>query len=300
MGSRTLLACSKRHPYFFKDQNLEKYLIFKMASQELIDKLKDAATRLRIHSVECTAAAGSGHPTSCSSMAETIACLYFQVMHYDNDKPKDASNDRFILSKGHCAPILYAAHAMSGLFPIEEIQKLRKIDSDLEGHPTPRLNFIDVATGSLGQGLSVACGMAYVGKFIDKASYRTYCLREMENLWKEMFGKPLTLLDTTSWTTFVLLSMLTVLVKVILLHSNMIWHNIRLVWKVLASMLLLWMDMMSEHCSKLLMRLLLPRENLPYSCAKLSREKILDQKLKILWAGMEKLLEINLLMLLSI
>jgi transketolase len=153
---------------------LEKYLIFKMASQELIDKLKDAATRLRIHSVECTAAAGSGHPTSCSSMAETIACLYFQVMHYDNDKPKDASNDRFILSKGHCAPILYAAHAMSGLFPIEEIQKLRKLDSDLEGHPTPRLNFIDVATGSLGQGLSVACGMAYVGKFIDKASYRTY------------------------------------------------------------------------------------------------------------------------------
>merc|ERR1712170_55802 len=176
MGSRTLLACSKRHPHFFKDQNLEKYFIFKMASQELIDKLKDAATRLRIHSVECTAAAGSGHPTSCSSMAETIACLYFQVMHYDNDKPKDASNDRFILSKGHCAPILYAAHAMSGLFPIEEIQKLRKIDGDLEGHPTPRLNFIDVATGSLGQGLSVACGMAYVGKFIDKASYRTYCL----------------------------------------------------------------------------------------------------------------------------
>merc|ERR1711936_253148 len=176
MGSRTLLACSKRHPHFFKEQNLEKYLIFKMASQELVDKLKDAATRLRIHSVECTAAAGSGHPTSCSSMAETIACLYFQVMHYDNDKPKDASNDRFILSKGHCAPILYAAHAMAGLFPIEEIQKLRKLDSDLEGHPTPRLNFIDVATGSLGQGLSVACGMAYVGKFIDKASYRTYCL----------------------------------------------------------------------------------------------------------------------------
>jgi len=160
-----------------------------MASKELVDKLKDAATRLRIHSVECTAAAGSGHPTSCSSMAETIACLYFQVMHYDNDKPKDASNDRFILSKGHCAPILYAAHAMSGLFPIEEIQKLRKIDSDLEGHPTPRLNFIDVATGSLGQGLSVACGMAYVGKFIDKASYRTYCLmgdgESMEgNVWE--------------------------------------------------------------------------------------------------------------------
>merc|ERR1711936_511374 len=191
MGSRTLLACSKRHPYFFKDQNLEKYLIFKMASQELIDKLKDAATRLRIHSVECTAAAGSGHPTSCSSMAETIACLYFRVMRYSVAEPKHPSNDRFILSKGHAAPILYAAWAEAGLFPVSELLNLRKIDSDLEGHPTPRLNFIDVATGSLGQGLSVACGMAYVGKHIDKASYRTYCLmgdgESMEgNVWEAL------------------------------------------------------------------------------------------------------------------
>jgi len=152
-------------------------------------KLKDAATHLRIHSIESTTTAGNGHPTSCSSMAETIACLYFNVMGYDNDKPKDASNDRFILSKGHAAPILYAAHAMAGQFPVEDLQKLRKIDSDLEGHPTPRLNFIDVATGSLGQGLSVACGMAYVGKFLDKASYRTYCLmgdgESMEgNVWE--------------------------------------------------------------------------------------------------------------------
>merc|ERR1711899_122119 len=110
-------------------------------------------------------------------------------MRYDNAKPKDASNDRFILSKGHAAPILYAAHAMAGQFPVEDLQQLRKLDSDLEGHPTPRLNFIDVATGSLGQGLSVACGMAYVGKHIDKASYRTYCLmgdgESMEgNVWE--------------------------------------------------------------------------------------------------------------------
>jgi len=153
------------------------------------DKLKDAATHLRIHSINMTQASGNGHPTSCSSMAETLACLYFNVMRFDNDKPKDASNDRFILSKGHAAPILYAAHAMAGQFPIEDLQNLRKIDSDLEGHPTPRLNFIDVATGSLGQGLSVACGMAYVGKFLDKASYRTYCLmgdgESMEgNVWE--------------------------------------------------------------------------------------------------------------------
>ena len=88
--------------------------------------------------------------------------IYF--FRFDNSKPKDASNDRFILSKGHAAPILYAAHALVGQFPVKDLLQLRKIDSDLEGHPTPRLNFIDVATGSLGQGLSVACGMAYVGK----------------------------------------------------------------------------------------------------------------------------------------
>ena len=98
---------------------------------------------------------------------------------------------RFILSKGHAAPILYAAWAEAGLFPRENLMNLRKIDSDLEGHPTPRLSFIDVATGSLGQGLSVACGMAYCGKFHDKASYRTYCLmgdgESMEgNIWEAL------------------------------------------------------------------------------------------------------------------
>merc|ERR1719367_795913 len=112
-------------------------------------------------------------------------------MRFDNSKPKDASNDRFILSKGHAAPILYAAHALVGQFPVSELMKLRTIDSDLEGHPTPRLNFVDVATGSLGQGLSIAAGMAYVGKHIDKASYRTYCLmgdgESMEgNVWEAL------------------------------------------------------------------------------------------------------------------
>jgi transketolase len=78
--------------------------------------------------------------------------------------------------KGHAAPILYAAWAEAGLFPVEDLLNLRQLNSDLEGHPTPRLNFVDVATGSLGQGLSVAAGMAYVGKYIDKAPYRVYCL----------------------------------------------------------------------------------------------------------------------------
>ncbi|XP_075230346.1 transketolase-like protein 2 isoform X2 [Lycorma delicatula] len=138
--------------------------------------LKDIANKLRIDSIKATDASKSGHPTSCASMAEIMSVLFFHTMRYKLSAPKDASNDRFILSKGHAAPILYAAWAEAGLFPVGDLLNLRKVDSDLEGHPTPRLNFIDVGTGSLGQGLSVAAGMAYVGKYYDKASYRVYCL----------------------------------------------------------------------------------------------------------------------------
>jgi transketolase len=145
-------------------------------SADTLAELKDIANRLRIYSINATTASKSGHPTSCSSMAEVMSVLFFHTMRYKVQVPKDPSNDRFILSKGHAAPILYAAWAEAGLFPVSDLNNLRKIDSDLEGHPTPRLNFIDVATGSLGQGLSVAAGMAYVGKYIDNAPYRTYCL----------------------------------------------------------------------------------------------------------------------------
>ncbi|KAL5273652.1 TKT family protein [Megaselia abdita] len=141
-----------------------------------VQELKDIAHRLRIHSITSTQASKSGHPTSCASIAEIMSVLFFQTMRYKLSAPKDASNDRFVLSKGHAAPILYAAWAEAGLFPISDLQNLRKIDSDLEGHPTPRLNFIDVGTGSLGQGVAVAAGMAYVGKNFDKTDYRTYVL----------------------------------------------------------------------------------------------------------------------------
>lgn len=138
--------------------------------------LEDVANKLRVDSIESTSAAGSGHPTTCMSAAEVMSVLFFHTMKYKVDAPKDPANDRFIMSKGHAAPILYAAWAEAGLFPVENLKNLRKIDSDLEGHPTPRLSFVDVATGSLGQGLSVAAGMAYTGKYLDKADYRTYCL----------------------------------------------------------------------------------------------------------------------------
>lgn len=105
-----------------------------------------------------------------------MSVLFFRVMRYNVSEPRSPSNDRFILSKGHAAPVLYSAWAEAGLFPVEELDKVRFFESDLEGHPTPRLNFVDVATGSLGQGLSCAAGMAYVGKYIDKAPYRVFCL----------------------------------------------------------------------------------------------------------------------------
>lgn len=140
-----------------------------------IELLKGIANKLRIHSINATTAAGSGHPTSCCSMADLMAALFFGHMRYDAKNPKHHNNDRFILSKGHAAPILYAAWAEAGLFPIEELLKLRRIDSDLEGHPTPRLPFADVATGSLGQGLGVGVGVALAGR-LDKLDYNTYVL----------------------------------------------------------------------------------------------------------------------------
>ncbi|XP_059621900.1 transketolase-like protein 2 [Phlebotomus argentipes] len=141
-----------------------------------VQELKDIAHRLRIHSITSTQVTKSGHPTSCASIAEIMSVLFFHTMRYKVNVPRDASSDRFILSKGHAAPILYAAWAEAGLFPVAELQNLRKVDSDLEGHPTPRLSFVDVGSGSLGQGVAVGCGMAYVGKNFDKAAYRTYVL----------------------------------------------------------------------------------------------------------------------------
>jgi len=145
-------------------------------SAEKVQKLKDLANKLRILSIQMTNASKSGHPTSCASMAELTSVLFYHTMKYKVNSPRDASSDRFVLSKGHSAPILYAAWSLAGLFPESELMNLRKIDNDLEGHPTPRLSFVDVATGSLGQGLSIAAGMAYTAKNFDKASYRVYCL----------------------------------------------------------------------------------------------------------------------------
>ena len=140
-----------------------------------IELLKGIANQLRIHSIEATTAAGSGHPTSCCSAADVVAALFFGHMKYDAKNPHYYNNDRFILSKGHAAPLLYAAWAENGFIPVAELLKLRQFGNDLEGHPTPRLAFADVATGSLGQGLGVGVGMALAARQ-DKLDYNTYVL----------------------------------------------------------------------------------------------------------------------------
>ncbi len=116
-----------------------------------IQALELMANKLRVDSLKSTTAAGSGHPTSCMSCAEIMSCLFFSELQEE---------DEFILSKGHAAPILWAAFAAAGYIPKEKLETLRRIDSVLEGHPTPRMDLVKVAAGSLGQGLSAGVGMA--------------------------------------------------------------------------------------------------------------------------------------------
>nr|CAB3264554.1 transketolase-like [Phallusia mammillata] len=141
-----------------------------------VHELNNIANRIRINSILSTSKSNSGHPTSSSSCAEILSVLFFRVMKYKVDVPRDLSADRFVMSKGHACPALYAAWVETGHMTQEQLMTLREFGSVYEGHPTPKIDFIDVATGSLGQGLGMAVGMAYVGKYIDKSSYRVFCL----------------------------------------------------------------------------------------------------------------------------
>jgi transketolase len=137
--------------------------------------LREKARRLRIHSLRMTTAAGSGHPTSCLSAAELMAGTFFHAMRFDPANPNALAGDRFVLSKGHAAPILYAALAEAGVFPLSRLMSLRQISSELEGHPTPLVPGVDAATGSLGQGLSVGAGLA-LGARLQQSGARVYVL----------------------------------------------------------------------------------------------------------------------------
>ncbi|MEO8601852.1 MAG: transketolase [bacterium] len=144
--------------------------------QERIQQLQARAARLREHSLRATSESASGHPTSCLSAADIVAALFFDVMRYDPRDPGNPACDRFVLSKGHAAPLLYAAWAEAGAFPVEKLLTLRRIDSELEGHPTPHFAGTVAATGSLGQGLSVGLGAAWSAKHLEHSDQRLYVL----------------------------------------------------------------------------------------------------------------------------
>ncbi|MEW4567453.1 transketolase [Tautonia sp. JC769] len=142
-----------------------------------LDELKQRAKAIRIDILKSTTEAGSGHPSSSMSAAEVVTALYFGgFMNYDPKQPRWPDRDRFILSKGHAAPVLYAAMAEAGYFPKDQLMTLRKLGSPLEGHPNMnRLPGIEASTGSLGQGLSIGVGHALAAR-VDGKSYRTYVM----------------------------------------------------------------------------------------------------------------------------
>src|ERR1700734_2652326 len=144
-------------------------------SAAVVSTVKEKAKLLSIYSMMATTAAGSGHPTSCMSAAELVAGVFFHAMKFDPKNANSNDDDRFVLSKGHAAPLLYAALAEAGVFPVSRLMTLRQFSSELEGHPTPRIHGVDAATGSLGQGLSVGCGLA-IGARVDKRGPRVYVL----------------------------------------------------------------------------------------------------------------------------
>ncbi|MFF4037333.1 transketolase [Streptomyces sp. NPDC001816] len=140
-------------------------------------ELAELGQQLRVDSVRAAAAAGSGHPTSSMSAADLMAVLLAHHLRYDFERPEHPANDRFVLSKGHASPLLYAAYKAAGVIEDGELVTFRRIGSRLEGHPTPRrLPWVETATGSLGQGLPVGVGIALAGKRLDRVGYRVWVL----------------------------------------------------------------------------------------------------------------------------
>ncbi|MEH2070061.1 MAG: transketolase [Nostoc sp.] len=147
-----------------------------MDIQEQLYHWDELAQQLRVDSIRATTAAGSGHPTSSMSAADLMAVLLSKYLRYDFDNPDNPNNDRFILSKGHAAPLLYAMYKAAGAISDRELMSLRQLGSRLQGHPTPVLPWVDVATGSLGQGLPIGVGVALAGKYLDQLPYHVWVL----------------------------------------------------------------------------------------------------------------------------
>ena len=140
------------------------------------DEWRELGQQLRVDSIRSSSAAGSGHPTSSMSAADLMAVLMSKYLHYDFDRPEDPRNDHLIFSKGHASPLLYAMYKAAGAISDEEMLTFRQFGSRIEGHPTPVLPWVDVATGSLGQGLPISVGIALTGKRLDRLPYHVWCL----------------------------------------------------------------------------------------------------------------------------
>src|SRR2546422_6968152 len=138
--------------------------------------IRKLAQQLRVDSIRASTAAGSGHPTSSMSAADLIAVLIARYFHYDWNDPKQPNNDHLIFSKGHASPLLYSIFKSVGVISDDELLSFRKFGSRLEGHPTPILPWVDVATGSLGQGLPIAVGVALAGSKLDQLPYHVWGL----------------------------------------------------------------------------------------------------------------------------
>lgn len=141
-----------------------------------VQQWTNLAQQLRVDSIRSTTTAGSGHPTSSMSAADLMAVLLTNYLRYDFDNPSNPNNDHLIFSKGHASPLLYSLYKAAGAITDEELLTLRKFGSRLEGHPTPVLPWVDVATGSLGQGLPIGAGVALAGKYLDKLPYHVWVL----------------------------------------------------------------------------------------------------------------------------
>jgi transketolase len=147
-----------------------------MRDMDDADLWRELGQQLRVDSIRASSAAGSGHPTSSMSAADLMAVLLAKHLHYDFERPEDPRNDHLIFSKGHASPLLYSIYKAAGAITDEELLSFRRLGSRLEGHPTPVLPYVDVATGSLGQGLPIGVGVAIAGKLLEHLPYRVWVL----------------------------------------------------------------------------------------------------------------------------
>ena len=141
-----------------------------------VEQWHSLAQQLRIDSIRSSSGAGSGHPTSSMSAADLLAVLVSKYLRYDFDEPENPNNDHLIFSKGHASPLLYSVYKAAGAISDEELLTFREFHSRLQGHPTPQIPWVDVATGSLGQGLPIGVGVALAGKYLDRLPYRVWVL----------------------------------------------------------------------------------------------------------------------------